>query len=236
MFVIGLVVFFVLLQLRVWQARVLPVRPKFFVEKRNNPHIDMYYSSDKTTTPDEIQSELRFLMSEFTTQCSACKPVIMYGTLIGWYVNKRMLPWDNDIDVVVLEDYVETFVRTFDGMQTDHWIIQVNPNYKNKDTRDKNNKIDARMISKRNGVFIDVTFLWRDSRNDQFLFAKDGNRYKVSDILPLRETKFEDNEPVYVPNRVKSVLIQKYPKVDTETWNIAKKNGWVFVNNEWQKM
>ena len=45
-------------------------------------------------------------------------------------------------------------------------VIKINPNSKIRNL-DKNNKIDARVISKKNGVFIDITFLYQ-SLDDNF--------------------------------------------------------------------
>ena len=31
------------------------------------------------------------------------KPILMYGNLIGYYFNGKMLPWDDDIDMILLK-------------------------------------------------------------------------------------------------------------------------------------
>jgi len=173
-----------------------------------NNHLDQTYG--KLNMPDsEIKSELRFLLQTFVTLCQStgAKPVLMYGGLLGWKHNhKCFLPWDDDLDVIILEDDAQRLI-TLDGLQTDRWLFRVNPRYNNRIVNDPFNKIDARMISKRNGVFIDITFFWKTANHT--LLAKDGNEYKVSDIRPLRPDTFEGFS-VFVPNNVNEVLVQRY--------------------------
>ena len=50
--------------------------------------------------------------------------------------------------------------KCFSNCTDENFIIKVNPNSENR-KHDKNNKIDARVISKKNGAFIDITFLYQ---------------------------------------------------------------------------
>lgn len=201
------------------------VKPKkFFRERVNNSHLD-YDFCKKEPNQIEIIKELQNLLHQLVITCKTCKFVIMHGSLIGWYFNKRILPWDNDIDIILLGDDVDEFVK-YDNMQTKDWIIKVNPNYKNRDIRDTNNKIDARIISKNNGVFIDITFFWicKDT-----VKAKDKHQFLYKDIFPLQRTEFE-NIPIFVPNQVENVLKREYGQNVT---NDRYKN-WIFDGNEWK--
>lgn len=203
------------------------VKPaKYFKEKVDNHHLDYEYGKvGEPRNQSELIEELQFLLHQLVYTCCECKFVIMHGSLIGWYFNKRILPWDDDIDIIVLGDDVEEFVK-YDNMQTKDWIIKVNPNYKNRDIRDTNNRIDARIISKKNGVFIDITFFWTCKDTVK---AKDRHQFSYEDIFPLQPTDFENVSIVYVPNQVENVLKKEYGA--TVTSNIYKK--WVFVGNEW---
>ena len=138
---------------------------KFFQEKRNNSHLDFDYG--KNSNIQEIQNELRNILKKFTTICDSneIKPIIMHGSLIGWYFNRKVLPWDNDIDLVLIGKSIENFKKLNNYEDTDI-LIKLNPNSDNRNL-DKNNKIDARVISKKNGVFIDITFLYQ-SLDDNF--------------------------------------------------------------------
>jgi phosphorylcholine metabolism protein LicD len=139
-------------------------KSKFFNEKGNNSHLDSKYGKNQNL--QEIHRELKKLLKQFTYICSEkeIKPIIMHGSLIGWYFNRRILPWDNDIDIVLTGKSIEN-LKKLDNFETEKIIIKVNPNSVDRNN-DKNNKIDARVISKENGVFIDITFLYQSLDNN----------------------------------------------------------------------
>lgn len=173
-----------------------------------NAHMDQTYGK-RNTSRDNITSEMHALLRTLMALCESIqvKPVLMYGGLLGWrHHQKQVLPWDDDLDLIVLGNDVDRIV-TLDGLETDHWIFRVNPRYKNRIIHDPFNKIDARLISKRNGVFIDLTFFWQTHHNT--LIAKDGNEYNTNDMLPLKADTFE-GIPVFVPNNVDAVLVKRY--------------------------
>ncbi len=204
-----------------------PPGQKFFHEMAGRPHLDAQYGKP-TVTNSDIIPELRFLLSELVKTCK-CDFVLMYGGLIGWYFNGHLLPWDDDIDVIILQNGIKQFVK-YDGMETSRWIIKVNPNYKNRNCNDVHNKIDARIISKQMGVFIDITFFWEDGSG--YFKAKDGNVFRRNHILPLKRTLFE-GQPVCVPGEVEKVLIHKYGSNVVQP-SLVNKN-WMFVDNVWKK-
>jgi len=70
---------------------------------------------------------------------------------------------------------------------------------------DSSNKIDARIISKRNGIFIDITFLTKTNMRFGYINCKSPHYYKFIDILPLKKTIFEGCE-LYVPNNYKKMF------------------------------
>ena len=175
---------------------------KFFNEIPGNQHLDLTYGKINVTH-DEIHHTLKKLLKYFSNYCQerSIQPIVMHGSLIGYHFNKNILPWDDDIDLILLEDSISKLI------DYDHpeFIIKINPRSKNRSIWDKNNKIDARVISKENGVFIDITFFYGES----ILKAKDGHKYKREYILPLKKDKFEDSL-IYVPNDVKKCLVQEY--------------------------
>mgnify|MGYP001193543916 CR=1 FL=1 len=131
---------------------------KFFKEIKNKPHLDIRYGKDNLSK-NSIHSQLKMLLSEtvhiFNTVHIPC--IIMHGSLIGWYFGQKMLPWDDDIDIVILDEHREK-IKTLHGYQNNKILIEVNPVI---DTihRDPSNIIEARIICKNTGVFIDVTNL-----------------------------------------------------------------------------
>jgi phosphorylcholine metabolism protein LicD len=198
---------------------------KFFKELESNPHLDARYGI-KNITADEIQNTLRKLLKHFSEHCEkiGIQPILMYGTLIGHYFNKKMLPWDDDIDLILLEDSVSKLKN----VDHDEFIIEINPNSADRSIKDTPNVIDARVISKTNGVFIDITFLY----GEDILKAKDQNIYSEDDILPLKKDVFEESG-FYVPNNVKKCLVQRYG----EKVLLPSFNNWIFSeeSNEWIK-
>jgi phosphorylcholine metabolism protein LicD len=51
-----------------------------------------------------------------------CDFVSMHGGLIGWYFNGHLLPWDDDVDVIILQNGIKHFVK-YDGMETSRRVI-----------------------------------------------------------------------------------------------------------------
>jgi len=132
---------------------------KFFNEMSNNSHKDIQYG--KKTNIQDTHSRLIALLSKFSTLCinNDIKPIIMHGTLIGWFFNKKILPWDDDIDICLIGKSIANF-KKLNGYEDDDIIIKINPNSENR-TIDKKNIIDARVISKEDGTFLDITFLYQ---------------------------------------------------------------------------
>jgi hypothetical protein len=178
------------------------INPKYFKELKGNNHLDKKYG-EKNITLDEIHNTLIETLQFFVnySKKNNIKPIIMHGTLIGYYFNKKLLPWDDDIDIILVEESI-TNLKNYED---DNYIIKVNPYSKDRSIKDVNNKIDARVISKKNGVFIDITFFVFENE----FCAKDKHCYKKNDILPLKKSKFE-NIDIYIPNNVKNCLIQEY--------------------------
>ena len=129
---------------------------KYFNEMKGNPHLDVRYGK-KNLSQQIIRTQLKNLLKQtvniFKKVDIPC--IIMHGSLIGWYFGKKILPWDDDIDIVILEEYREK-LKTLNGFQNNKILIEVNPVI---DTikRDINNIIEARVICKITGVFIDIT-------------------------------------------------------------------------------
>lgn len=78
---------------------------------------------------------------------------IVHGTLLGWWWNRRIMPWDEDVDVMVSErsiDHLANFynmtIHTFRFPDVGHardYLLEINPHYVD-DSVDLVNGIDAR--------------------------------------------------------------------------------------------
>ena len=154
----------------------------------------------------------------------------MYGGLIGYYFNGKLLPWDDDIDMILIGNCVNK-IKNYQGKK---YIIEVNPNNNIYSEKDWRNKISARVISKLNGIFIDITFY---TEKNKYLICKDGNKYLKKDIIPtnkILKKGFFEGIQVYLPNNIKQCLITRYG------YNVLKPlkdKGYIFdsQNKNWVK-
>lgn len=186
---------------------------------------------DKSIILKKILIEFTQLMDEYSV-----KVIITHGTLMGWVFNKKILPWDKDVDVCVFyKDLVKMNEIVYNN---DSYILDINPNFiyndtKNKSYNDNNetNKIDARFICKNTGMYIDITAL-RCYKN-KLLFTKCPHIYKLNDICPLKRDTFEDCK-IYVPNKYIHLLIMEYGnQFIKQKTNKIPYNSYIFTNDNW---
>jgi hypothetical protein len=149
---------------------------------------------------------------------------LMHGSLLGWHWNRKVLPWDHDLDVQVslqgmrhLVNYHNTTFPTVEpsvARDRHRYLLDVNPNWVNADTADGGNKIDARFVDTMIGLYADITVLHSGNRattqrNKRAMMCKDGHRYNYEDIFPLQATEFE-GVAAKVPSSSASVLTKEY--------------------------
>jgi len=150
---------------------------------------------------------------------------LAHGTLLGWWWNGRIMPWDYDLDVQVsnatlaylgehhnrtTHDY--TYVDPATGLQmTKTFLLDVNPHFLERDRGDGQNVIDARWIDTENGMFVDITGLAeRDPEGSPGIWScKNFHRYRTRDLYPMRETEYE-GVPATVPYAFERILIEEY--------------------------
>ena len=143
---------------------------------------------------DERLETLHHLMASWlkTTSAEGIETWIAHGTLLGWWWNAKLLPWDFDIDVQVTEKTLfmmgEKYNMTHwpyksdDGKVEREYLLDVNPYSAERERGDGMNNIDARWIDKSTGLFIDITGLSEthpDTRPN-IIVCKNYHRYHVS--------------------------------------------------------
>ncbi|KAK1597481.1 LicD family-domain-containing protein [Colletotrichum navitas] len=129
---------------------------------------------------------------------------LVHGSLLGWWWNKQILPWDSTADVQVTVNGIR-FLASYYNMTTYYYKyssipdgrffqLEVNPNYvhRAKDAVGEADQADARWIDMDSGLFIDVT-------------AEGRNTY----LDPLLETTFEGVK-AKIPYKYKEMLISEY--------------------------
>ncbi len=144
---------------------------------------------------------------------------IAHGTLLGWWWNGQILPWDWDLDVQVSAQslsYIGEFLNYTthsykSGIVHRQYFLDVNPYHRERVRGDGWNIIDARWIDMRNGLFIDITGISETNPADQpdVWTCKNEHVYKTTDIWPLRETVFE-GVTALVPFAYDKVLTEEY--------------------------
>ncbi|KAI9853801.1 MAG: hypothetical protein M1830_006629 [Pleopsidium flavum] len=149
---------------------------------------------------------------------------IMHGTLLGWWWNRKILPWDSDVDVQVSEPTMH-FLASYYNMTVHHYklphipqgreyMLEINPSYVKRTQADEFNVIDARWIDTETGLFIDITTVRKNEARisngtEGALIVKDKHHYLEKDLFPLRESMYEDM-PVKVPFAYTQVLAEEY--------------------------
>lgn len=190
---------------------------KFFHEAGGGHYDARYYKGP--VDPGIIHEILPKLLRDFMRVCEKLeiKPILMYGGLIGWYWNQRLLPWDDDVDMCLLyEDMarLDAAASCEDLYDRRFYFLEVNPNYVCRESRNHHhddhaelNKIDARFIHTPTGLLIDLTAL-APSRPG-VISSKCPHHYREEHLFPLHRSEIE-GIAIYVPHRVDVVLEQRY--------------------------
>jgi hypothetical protein len=139
---------------------------------------------------------------------------IAHGTLLGWWWGGSFLPWDVDIDVQMNANFLYVLERFNRTVVENRYLIDVNPNFRVRQPQ-KFNHIDARLIDKHTGYYIDITGMadtgLRISSNPQKLLLCDKHVHKTfySDLHPLVRIEFE-GIATWRPYNAENCLIKEY--------------------------
>jgi LicD family len=131
------------------------LKAKYFHESTFHPHYDGRFAAE-TLQADLRLSYLTTLMQSFLSTMAdlVTETWIMHGTLLGWWWNGKILPWDSDIDVQVTERTIR-FLAKYYNMTEYHfnvpgdeqgrtYLFEINPSFRNGTIADNLNVIDAR--------------------------------------------------------------------------------------------
>lgn len=205
------------------------VDTKYFHEPggdNEHGHYDIRYF--KGLVPyDEHRPALRHLIRSYLTTLRKLnvETWLAHGTLLGWWWNGRIMPWDYDLDVQVSTASLyylgkhhnrTTHEYTFRDDETGEtatktYLLDVNPHHAERDRGDGQNVIDARWIDVSNGMFVDITGLAeRNPSSDPGLWScKNYHRYRTTDLYPMRESEFE-GVPATIPYSFDRILTEEY--------------------------
>ncbi|KAK2873590.1 hypothetical protein FQN49_002256 [Arthroderma sp. PD_2] len=148
---------------------------------------------------------------------------IAHGTLLGWWWNGKMLPWDWDLDTQVnsetlqyIGDYFNQTVYNYTSIVSGkrrqrQYLLDVNPASRQRERGDGQNVIDARWTDITSGIFTDITGISELNHDTDpgVLSDKNFHTYRDVDIYPLRESTCE-GVPANVPFNYVDILITEY--------------------------
>jgi hypothetical protein len=224
---------------------------KHLDEKKGENHRDATYSKGKGLSMEgrlEVLVEIMQAWSRLTKEHGIIS-WISHGTLIGWWFNQRILPFDSDLDLQTLPSELPKFAKVDQQMFEGRFFLNVNPNAKYMGKKDKNT-IDARFIDTRTGYFMDLTVVGAREEFTEDIYSCSTPHYytyglsifyltsNLDELFPLVETIYE-NVTVWRPNQVISLIVGEYGvkalmkldiekhnySVKTSTWNKAIANN-----------
>ncbi len=211
---------------------------KYFFEALHDPHLDRRYAAGGPPASAQMRHDnLRQLFIEWTsfTKTRDLKYWIAHGLLIGYYWSRDILPWDLDLDVqVTAHDLINRFSKHNNEMHQNRYLFEMNPHHIYR-LHQFDNVIDARFIDIQTGLYLDVTGLSYNPKQDVFQ-CKSPHSYKVQDLFPLRQVKF-CGVNTWVNNQIVPILAKEYGmKCMHETNHRVKVNGqsalYIFDNNK----
>ena len=210
----------------------LAQNPKYFWESEYSYHLDKEYGK-RMVPQEEIEKELYNLLVHLSwiSKKQCVRPIIIAGCMIGAYYGNKPLPWDDDCDIAFLE---EDF-KQLQPFETPAFVFKINPHWKTREN-DPDNRIDARLISKTNGQFIDIVALTQSTNNVLHQKRDDIPPFLKSNLLPLQNTSFWGISGYFLPNKITKV-IEKYYKNGLKRVYRHKKDLWVFDSRDqtWKK-
>eukprot|EP00667_Euglena_gracilis_P007857 EG_transcript_7946 len=193
-----------------WKC-TLKQAPKFFWESRLSSHLDARWGTF-SLSPEQRRGALADTFRAWAafTEERKLQSWLFAGSLIGWFFNKDMLPWDDDLDVQVLASHLLSPKHYLPHNHTTYrnrFYFEINPNSQYRSV-DWNNVIDARFVDTATGVFIDVVAVsydpaWRT------LTCKRHERFNPAVLFPLWRTTFM-GAPAWVPHDPGQALVAKY--------------------------
>ncbi|TLD24960.1 hypothetical protein PspLS_06205 [Pyricularia sp. CBS 133598] len=189
-------------------------------------HYDIRYFKELVPY-EEHRPALRHLIRSYLTvfRDLGIETWIAHGTLLGWWWNGRIMPWDYDLDVQVSSatlyylgkhlnrtTHEYSYVDPVDGQTHNKtYLLDINPHHIERDRNDGMNVIDARWIDMSNGMFVDITGLAErePGKSPGIWSCKNYHRYRTRDLYPMRESEFE-GVPATIPYSFDRILTEEY--------------------------
>ncbi|KAJ3386829.1 hypothetical protein HDU92_002235 [Lobulomyces angularis] len=184
---------------------------KYFYEANWDNHLDARWGL-KNLTHEKIKISLTETLKAFSkfSNKQGLKFWICHGTLLSWYWNKKIFPWDFDIDIQISWEDLNLISKHNQTFLEDRFFIDVNPWSKFR-YHQQHNVIDARIIDKTTGCYIDITVIAKTKLSSGLIHDKSNppHYYEFEELFPLHETELEGVK-VWRPNFAILSLANEY--------------------------
>eukprot|EP01084_Bolivina_argentea_P035050 64989_1 len=157
-----------------------------------------------------------------------------YGTLLGSYRNQSIIPWDVNGDIGFMIKDIQQLPLQY---ETKTWIFKQNPMFHKEEEMniyDSHNTVAARLISKKNGVFINIMPYSLIFKQDMIYvystadFLQHEKWHKANDLFPLNKTGGTLKQLNYlpIPHNVKKWLLTYYPSLTIPQEHLFDNNNY----------
>lgn len=202
----------------------------------NNEHIIRDDLIIKTPIPmTDIQTlEELYLVIKYTTSFLEKHNVdycIESGTLIGCVRHDGIIPWDNDVDIMIFKEgyyKLKTLINEYNNNQDYFKIMHVSPGFKLFYKHICYGELFLYDYDENENVYRMAYPYIKTNGNDKPTFIMSDlyypkQRYKKEDLFPTQIVLFEDFS-VRAPNNIKNVLLTTYKKNLLECVYCSNKN------------
>eukprot|EP01083_Nonionella_stella_P019941 55356_1 len=143
-----------------------------------------------------------------------------YGTLLGSYRNQSIIPWDVNGDIGFMVEDLHQLPLQY---ESDTWVFKQNPAFYVDDSMkvyDSHNTVAARVISKKNGVFINImpySLIHKPDITDVIYvystadFLEHEKWHQAKDLFPIHKAAtLKHLKHLHVPHNVEKWLLTYY--------------------------
>lgn len=133
--------------------------------------------------------------------------VIYAGTLLGAWRHHGFIPWDNDVDILILGSQLEVLEAYLNDLYETESIYWIKRHGLHSDV------IPFKVVDSKNGYYLDI-FLCEE-KGDICInnFPGEFFHFEIKDLFPSKYCRF-DNTWVNCPNNVSNVLKTMYGNLD----------------------
>lgn len=200
-------------------------KEKYFHESTFSRHYDGRFGA-QALSDEERRNHLIIMVQTYLSSMHdlGMETWLAHGTLLGWFWNRKIMPWDDDIDMQISEKSMYHLAHYY-NMTVHHFkipgveegrdfLLEINPRWEISSPEDETNRIDGRWLDMTSGLYIDITTLHPNETAqaegiEGAMMCKDLHNYMYDDIFPLRETIFE-GAAARVPFAYADILTEEY--------------------------